>query len=73
VYPAVCRWLQEQGNVEASEVLRSFICGSGRVVCVPPEQADKAASLLEAAGETVYRIGRIESAEGEPLVRYADS
>jgi len=72
-YPAVFRWLQEQGNVEESEMLRTFNCGIGMVVCVPPEQADEAASLLEAAGETVYRIGRIESAEGEPLVRYADS
>jgi phosphoribosylformylglycinamidine cyclo-ligase len=72
-YPAVFRWLQEQGNVEESEMLRTFNCGIGMVVCVPLEQADEAAGLLEAAGETVYRIGRIESAEGEPLVRYADS
>ena len=72
-YPPVFRWLQEQGNVEESEMLRTFNCGIGMVVCVPPEQADEAARLLEAAGETVYRIGRIESAEGEPLVRYSDS
>jgi phosphoribosylformylglycinamidine cyclo-ligase len=72
-YPAVFKWLQEQGNVEESEMLRTFNCGIGMVVCVPLEQADEAAGLLEAAGETVYRIGRIESAEGEPLVRYADS
>ncbi|MGD8234976.1 MAG: phosphoribosylformylglycinamidine cyclo-ligase [Chromatiales bacterium] len=72
-YPPVFRWLQEQGNVEESEMLRTFNCGIGMVVCVPPEQADEAARLLEAAGETVYRIGRIESAEGEPLVRYSES
>jgi phosphoribosylformylglycinamidine cyclo-ligase len=72
-YPAVFRWLQEQGNVEESEMLRTFNCGIGMVVCVPLDQADEAAGLLEAAGETVYRIGRIESAEGEPLVRYAES
>ena len=72
-YPPVFRWLQEQGNVEESEMLRTFNCGIGMVVCVPPEQADEAARLLEAAGETVYRIGRIESAVGEPLVRYSES
>ena len=72
-YPAVFQWLQEQGNVEESEMLRTFNCGIGMVVCVPADQADEAARLLEAAGETVYRIGRIESAEGEPLVRYASS
>ena len=72
-YPAVFRWLQEQGNVEESEMLRTFNCGIGMVVCVPHEEADKAVSVLESAGETVYRIGRIESAEGEPLVRYTES
>ena len=72
-YPAVFRWLQEQGNVEESEMLRTFNCGIGMVVCVPQEQANEAAAILESAGETVYRIGHIESAEGEPLVRYAQS
>ncbi len=48
--------------------------GRGRcVVCVPLDEADKAIAVLESAGETVYRIGRIESAEGEPLVRYSES
>jgi phosphoribosylformylglycinamidine cyclo-ligase len=72
-YPPVFRWLQEQGNVEESEMLRTFNCGIGMVVCVSGDDADKAVSILEAAGETVYRIGRIDSAEGEPLVRYADA
>ena len=72
-YPPVFRWLQEQGNVEESEMLRTFNCGIGMVVCVPHDEADKAVAVLESAGETVYRIGRIESAEGEPLVRYTES
>ena len=72
-YPAVFRWLQEQGNVEEDEMLRTFNCGIGMVVCVPQDEAEKAIAVLESAGETVYRIGRIESAEGEPLVRYSDS
>ncbi len=72
-YPAVFRWLQEQGNVEESEMLRTFNCGIGMVVCVPLDEANKAIAVLESAGETVYRIGRIESEEGEPLVRYSES
>ncbi len=72
-YPAVFRWLQEQGNVEENEMLRTFNCGIGMVVCVPLDEADKAIAVLESAGETVYRIGRIESSEGEPLVRYSQS
>jgi phosphoribosylformylglycinamidine cyclo-ligase len=70
-FPAVFRWLQEHGNVAESEMLRTFNCGIGMVVCVSSDDSDKAVSILEAAGETVYRIGRIEASEGEPAVRYA--
>jgi phosphoribosylformylglycinamidine cyclo-ligase len=35
-------------------------------VVVAEADAEKAAQLLRAAGETVYRIGRIEQGSGEP-------
>ena len=57
--PAVFELLQKEGNVEESEMLRTFNCGIGMVVCVPADQADKAQQLLSEAGETVYRIGEI--------------
>ena len=58
--PPLFGWLQEQGSVAAAEMHRVFNCGIGMVVVVAAADADAAATLLRSAGETVYRIGRIE-------------
>ena len=57
--PPLFRWLQEQGNVAATEMHRVFNCGIGMIVVVAPTDADAAEALLRSAGETVHRIGRI--------------
>jgi phosphoribosylformylglycinamidine cyclo-ligase len=45
---------------------RVFNCGIGMCVIVAAENADAAAAQLQAAGETVYRIGAIRARkEGE--------
>ncbi|HJV27208.1 MAG TPA: phosphoribosylformylglycinamidine cyclo-ligase [Aromatoleum sp.] len=63
--PPLFQWLKQEGNVDDQEMYRVFNCGVGMVVIVSAEQADVAVSNLEAAGETVYRLGRIEArAEG---------
>ena len=41
---------------------RTFNCGIGMAVVVAPDDVDAVSSALEAAGETVHRIGHI--AEG---------
>ncbi|APR04821.1 phosphoribosylformylglycinamidine cyclo-ligase [Thauera chlorobenzoica] len=64
--PPLFQWLQMAGNVDGDEMLRVFNCGIGMVVVVSAEDVDTAAEKLTAAGETVYRIGRIDSRrEGE--------
>ena len=69
--PAVFDWLQSAGNVAPTEMLRTFNCGIGMVVCVAPSEAEQATAALEAQGETVYRIGEIAACECEtPCVRY---
>ena len=69
--PAVFSWLQEQGRIAEDEMLRTFNCGIGMVVCVSPEDAGQATQLLRAAGETPYEIGTIESSDSEqPCVNY---
>ena len=69
--PQVFQWLQEQGRIEESEMLRTFNCGVGMVVCVPAELADKASEVLQAQGETVFRLGQIEASDKqEPEVTY---
>jgi phosphoribosylformylglycinamidine cyclo-ligase len=69
--PPVFRWLQDSGRVADAEMLRTFNCGIGMVVCVAAAAADAAAAQLEAAGETVYRIGEITACDCEtPCVEY---
>ena len=65
--PAVFRWLAQAGRIEAEEMLRVFNCGIGMVLVVA--DAEAAADILRAEGETVFRIGRIAASEGSPSVR----
>lgn len=67
--PAVFKWLQEQGNVDATEMYRTFNCGVGMVICVPSDKTDEALKLLSDANETAWVIGSIAAApEGEEQV-----
>jgi phosphoribosylformylglycinamidine cyclo-ligase len=66
--PEIFRWLQRQGNIANNELLRTFNCGVGMVVCVAAEDAAEATGILEAEGETVRTIGRIAAGEGAPRV-----
>ena len=69
--PTVFAWLREQGNIAETELLRTFNCGIGMVVCVPAETANRATEILRQQGETVYRIGEIAHCDCEaPCVRY---
>jgi phosphoribosylformylglycinamidine cyclo-ligase len=69
--PAVFRWLQEQGNIVESEMLRTFNCGVGMVLVLPQEEASGAIELLGEHGESAWLLGRVESAVGEPEVQFA--
>jgi phosphoribosylformylglycinamidine cyclo-ligase len=69
--PAVFEWLQSAGGIAEAEMLRTFNCGIGMVVCVPPQGAEQAMRILQAQGETVFRIGEIADCACEaPCVRY---
>ena len=66
--PAVFQWLQQQGNIEQQEMYRTFNCGVGMVLVVDAEDTDTAIEMLNAAGETAWRLGEIVSSTGEPDV-----
>ncbi|AHF03795.1 phosphoribosylaminoimidazole synthetase [Marichromatium purpuratum 984] len=68
--PAVFDWLQQAGGISEQEMLRTFNCGIGMIVCVAAEDHDETMALLSNAGEQVWTIGRIEQAEGAPEVHY---
>ena len=64
--PAVFDWLQQAGNIRESEMLRTFNCGIGFVLCVAPEFEDEALESLTAAGESALPIGRVVTATTRP-------
>ena len=63
--PVVFDWLQQTGNVDAQEMLRTFNCGIGMVLVVGADDADQSRALLEAEGETVFRIGTVRERVGD--------
>ena len=63
--PPLFTWLQQHGNVADSEMYRVFNCGIGMVVIVSKGNADAAMAQLQAAGETVYRLGEIRERQGD--------
>jgi len=59
-------WLQQAGELDDAEMLRTFNCGIGLCIVVSAADADTAIAQLTASGETVWKIG-------ETLARAADA
>ena len=68
--PALFDWLQEEGNITDEEMLKTFNCGIGMVVCVAKNDVDAVLEQLANSGETAFVIGDIAAADGEPSVNY---
>ncbi|MFW2544434.1 phosphoribosylformylglycinamidine cyclo-ligase [Primorskyibacter sp. 2E107] len=62
--PPVFKWMQETGNIEAAEMLKTFNCGIGMVLVVAAEHADVLFDTLAAAGETPVRLGTVTGESG---------
>ena len=58
--PPLFSWLQVEGRIADAELYRVFNCGIGMVAVVAPADAARAVKILAAAGETAWRIGRVE-------------
>lgn len=63
--PAVFRWLAAAGGIAPREMVRTFNCGVGMAVVVAPEVAGAVRAAFEAAGETMFEIGRITARDAE--------
>ncbi len=66
--PPVLRWLKQAGRLSDREMGRTLNAGIGLAVVVDAGEAERCKAALEAAGETVFAIGRIEAASGQPAV-----
>lgn len=71
--PPIFSWLQQQGGLDTDEMLRTFNCGIGMIVCVGPDDEVAALDLLRQQGETAFYIGEIVAGDGDPRVNYASS
>lgn len=69
--PPVFAWLQQQGRISDSELLRTFNCGVGMVLCVADTDVDVVCTQLAQAGEQAWVIGRLQPApDAAPQVIY---
>ncbi len=64
----VFTWLQQAGNVEQMEMLRTFNCGVGMVLAVDAEQERHCLERLDELGETAWVIGDVIPRENQAAV-----
>ena len=69
-FPAIFDWLQSNGNVSQVDMLITFNCGVGMVICVAPEDEAATLSLLAELGETAFVMGEVVAGEGKAEVHY---
>jgi len=62
--PPVFDWLREAGNLAPLEMAKTFNCGIGLVVIVPPNAARDIQNIFEQQGETVYNLGQVVKRSG---------
>lgn len=70
-FPEIFKWLQQQGNISQADMLTTFNCGIGMIVCVDAEDEAETKAILSKQGETVFSIGEIGVGEGKPEVIYS--
>ncbi len=64
----IFEWLQKQGNIEESEMARTFNCGIGMVLCVNEEHAAPVCKLLTDLGYSSWKIGVTTKYTGEAVI-----
>jgi phosphoribosylformylglycinamidine cyclo-ligase len=68
--PAIFQHIARAG-VERQEMRRTFNCGLGLVIVVPPAEAEKVRAACEAAGEAAFLVGDIAAGSGPGRVEFA--
>jgi phosphoribosylformylglycinamidine cyclo-ligase len=61
------QWLQKAGDIEKTEMWRTFNCGIGMVLVVEPEAADPLTKTFEKAGETVHLLGQLKTRKADAV------
>ena len=66
--PEIFSWLQSHGNIDTSEMYRTFNCGLGMVIVVAADDTAQTLDVLDDGGKHADHIGYIEAHSGEPRV-----
>lgn len=61
--PAIFKLMQKKGNLEEKMMYNTYNMGLGMVLALDPSDVDKAVAAIEAAGEAVYVVGKVEAGE----------
>lgn len=72
--PPVFQWLRSLGHIEPGELLRTFNCGVGMILCIGADQVTTCLAQLADLGEKAWQIGHITATGGDqnPTVIYSD-
>jgi phosphoribosylformylglycinamidine cyclo-ligase len=65
--PDLFNWLQGLGPIDHHEMLRTFNCGVGMVICVSANDTERALQNLQASGETAWHIGQVNAREDQSI------
>lgn len=68
--PAVFKWLQDEGSISDSEMLRTFNCGIGMVLLVPQQQSKALQELASSINMNSYDLGEVVLANDGTRVHY---
>ncbi len=68
--PAIFDWLQQNGNVTNEEMLKTFNCGLGMIVCVAARDEATTLKQLDRLGEKAFAIGKIGTADSDTRIEY---
>jgi len=66
--PDIFQWLQDQGNIDNSDMYRVLNCGVGMVFITSKEYSDEAINHLNACGEKAWLIGEVVHSTGEQVI-----
>jgi phosphoribosylformylglycinamidine cyclo-ligase len=68
--PEVFAWLQENGAITETEMLRTFNCGIGMTMIVPETETGTLSKQAESLGIECFDIGTVTTAGADSPVRY---
>ena len=63
--PKIFNWLQEKGGVADSEMLRTFNCGIGMILCVSAAQTQQALEILNKDSDQAFLLGGVANRDSD--------